>query len=172
MAPLCLAVALAAGALFYWRSSGDHTQTQNTSSLRSAPDFELADALGAKHKLSEFRGNVVIIHFWAAWCPPCLGEIPNWVELANEFKGKKLKLIAISADPKWENALKILPTEKAQGITSLLDSSTEVPELFGTYQYPETYVLNSDLKVVMKWVGSQDWKNPAILTFLTKLIPS
>src|SRR4051812_3451868 len=72
---------------------------------KAAPSFELPDAQGKKYRLEDFKGNVVILHFWASWCPPCLDEIPQWVELGTTFHGEALKLVAISLDQKWEDAL-------------------------------------------------------------------
>jgi len=167
-----LALAAGMGAYLYLRPTFNENVPVGAPAPRAAPDFELPDSQGGKHKLSSLRGSVVIVHFWASWCPPCLQEIPNWAELSTEFKGENVKLIAVSLDQNWKDALKILPDEKARGIISVLDESGKVPESYGTYQYPETYVLSRDLKIVTKWIGPQDWKNPEILSFIRKLLDS
>lgn len=131
---------------------------------RPAPAVELKDANGRERKLSDFKGQAVVIHFWASWCPPCLGEIPLWLEFAGRWKGRPVKFLAISLDQAWPEALKILPTESLpENVVSVLDVSKKLPDQFGTYQYPETYLLSPEHKIVSKWVGPQDWQNPEII---------
>lgn len=148
-------------------SSSDGNQTQ----WKAAPQFELPDAAQKLHRLAEFQGKVMILHFWASWCAPCIDEIPQWVELANRYRNKPLQLIAVSLDQKWSDAQKILPQEKLNNqILSLLDVEGRVPELFGTFQYPETYLISPDLKVVLKWVGSQDWNSAQMNSLIDKML--
>ena len=53
---------------------------------------------GKAIKLSDLHGKIVVLNFWASWCPPCLGEIPNWLEMVEEFKGKPIQLLAVSLE--------------------------------------------------------------------------
>jgi cytochrome c biogenesis protein CcmG/thiol:disulfide interchange protein DsbE len=139
--------------------------------FKAAPNFELPDAQGRKYSLKDFAGSVVILHFWASWCPPCLDEIPRWVELGRIFKDRPVKLVAISLDPVWADALKILPTAKLiPNITSLIDTEGKTPDRYGSFQFPETYLLSPDLKVVIKWVGPQDWESPEIRNLIEKAL--
>jgi thiol-disulfide isomerase/thioredoxin len=138
------------------------TRTENSaitsSSERVAPNFELPDLQGKFHRLDEYRGQMILLHFWASWCAPCLDEIPQWVELAQTFAKKPLKLVAISLDQSWEDAQKVLPSQKLpENVISLLDLSAKTPDLYGTYQFPETYLIGPDQKIKAKWVGPQDW---------------
>ena len=135
----------------------------NVAHQREAPQIDLKSSDGRSHKLSDLRGSAVVIHFWASWCPPCLGEIPLWLEFAGRWKGRPVKFMAISLDKNWEDALKILPSrELPENVLSVLDFSQKLPDQFGTYQYPETYLVSPDSKIVSKWVGPQDWNNPEI----------
>lgn len=151
-------------------SRGNSSQSLN-SALRQAPSFELPDAKGQKHQLEEFRGKAIILHFWASWCPPCLEEIPQWVGLGPLLKGKPVQMIAISLDSKWEEALKVLPAENlGENITSLLDSEGASSEAYGSFQFPETYLLSADLKIVTKLVGPQDWQSLNFLKMMDKVL--
>jgi peroxiredoxin len=142
-------------------------ESDHFSQFKIAPDFELPDAQNKMHKLDEWSGNLVILHFWATWCPPCLEEIPQWVELDTYFKGKKIKMVAVSLDQSWEDAHKVLPSQKLPpNIISLLDSKNQVPEAYGSFQYPETYLIGPDRKILMKWVGPQDWGSEPIRKFI------
>lgn len=131
--------------------------------LRPAPSFELLDVKGNKYSLSNFQGTLTVIHFWASWCPPCLDEIHQWIELATLFKDQRVKFLAISLDQNWKDAEKILPSSNLPShVVSLLDPSLKIPEAYGTFQYPETYLINSELKIVSKWVGPQNWLSPEV----------
>ena len=142
------------------------------STLKSAPLFDLPDDLGKLHSLKDFRGKWVLIHFWATWCPPCIGEIPDWIELREVLKkDAPIQFIAVSLDTRWEDAHRILPQEpKISGLISLLDSSGKVPETYGTFNYPETYLLNPELRIITKWVGPQKWNALETLEFFKKIL--
>lgn len=138
---------------------------------RAAPEFELPDSTGHSHKISEYRGKLVLLHFWASWCPPCLGEIPQWVELANEIKDKNFQMIAVSLDDGWPAALKVLPVEKLPPqIVLLLDTKSAVSDSYGSYAFPETYLINQKGEILTKWIGPQDWRSPAMLKVFEKFL--
>lgn len=137
------------------------------SRFRDAPSFELSDYRGKKYRLKDFQGSLILIHFWASWCPPCIEEISQWAEIATPLKDRPLKLIAISLDQNWQDAEKIFPSQKLpSNVISLLDQTGKVPDSYGTFQYPETYLLSPDLKILTKWVGPQKWNGPEIQNLL------
>ncbi len=139
--------------------------------LRATPPLTLRDRHGVSVSLKNFEGRWVLLHFWAAWCPPCRSEISDWIELGTRLKSKKIQMIAVSLDPNWEEAEKVLPSQNLpNGVLSLIDSTGKIPENFGTYQFPETYLINPQAKIVTKWVGPQNWADPKIQTFFSKLL--
>jgi len=164
-AVIVLVLALGVG-VFLARSRFPAEQPSGShGSFKAAPAFELKDADGKSHRLSDLKGNVVILHFWASWCPPCLEEIAGWLKFAEQFQGGPIpvRFVAISLDESWNDAHKILPANAVpSNVLSLLDLSKEIPEKYGTYQYPETYLIGPDLSIVTKWVGGQNWENPAL----------
>jgi peroxiredoxin len=154
-------------AITYWNSKGS---SKDASGYRAAPNFALQDAEGKVHKLSDFRGKIVLLHFWASWCPPCLGEIPNWLEMAEQFKGKPVQLFAVSLDESWQAAHKVLPTDRLPaGVVSVIDPKTQVSEQYGSYAFPETYLISPKGEIITKWVGPQDWKNPNFVRMMDEL---
>ncbi|MDB5036904.1 MAG: alkyl hydroperoxide reductase/Thiol specific antioxidant/Mal allergen, partial [Bacteriovoracaceae bacterium] len=68
---------------------------------KEVPDFELEDSKGQKHRLSDFRGNLVFLNFWATWCPPCIQEFPLMEALNQKFKAKSFSMIGVSVDQSW-----------------------------------------------------------------------
>jgi peroxiredoxin len=166
---LCLVIA--SGVYFSFKKNEVQDPQIQSSKFKEAPDFELPDAQGKKHRLKEFSGNLVLLHFWASWCPPCLEEIPQWVEIGAAFQGLPIKLVAVSLDQNWEDAQKILPSQQLKGnVISLLDTSSQVPDAYGSYQFPETYLISPDLKIMTKWVGPQPWGSSEFRGFIEKIL--
>lgn len=164
-----ITLALLGGGVFgltVWNSK----DSKQTSGFRVAPDFVLQDAEGKPHKLSDFRGKIVLLHFWASWCPPCLGEIPNWLDMAEEFKGKPVQLLAVSLDESWQAANKVLPSNHLPaGVVSVIDPKTQVSEQYGSFAFPETYLISPKGEIITKWIGPQDWKNPDFVKMMDEL---
>ncbi len=157
-----------AGGLF--RSQAQALGAAAGQTLRSAPNFNLPDQAGRSHFLQSFKGKWILVHFWAAWCPPCRSEISEWIELGAHLKDKTIQFIAVSMDPDWEEVEKVVPSKSVPPqIISLIDPSVKTPETYGTYQFPETYLINPEQKIVTKWVGPQNWGDPKIKEFFVKL---
>jgi thiol-disulfide isomerase/thioredoxin len=160
------AVILIACAASWFFVYGRNTRSQSAHdahSLRQAPEFALRDHSGVIHKLQEEHAKIVILHFWAAWCPPCLSEIPEIIDFAQHFQNDRLKVIAISLDEKWPDAEKVLESAKLpKDMISLLDEGSKTSDAYGTYQFPETYLINGNGEIVAKWVGAQPWSDPRL----------
>ena len=159
-----------AGAWFYLhgQDGGSAVPQTGQNELRRAPAFSLKDVSGGAHTLDQFHGKLLIVHFWAAWCPPCLSEIPEIVEFAEHFKDDpKLAVVAISLDEKWEDAEKVLTSSKLpKNMISLLDGGAKSSDAYGTFQFPETYLINPDGRIMTKWVGGQPWTNPKTIELM------
>src|SRR6185295_11071161 len=127
--------------------------------LPSGKEFSLSDSSGNRVKFASFKGGVVFLHFWAAWCPPCLDEIRHLIAFAKKHRDKPMKVIAISLDPSWEEAQKVLDAKDLpSNMISLLDPKQEVSNLYGSFEYPETYFIDKEQKIVHKWIGPQNWE--------------
>jgi thiol-disulfide isomerase/thioredoxin len=188
IAAIIIALALIAGggAFFYSKSrdaaSGRAAAVSGGDASRAAPGFVLKDETGREHGLDELRGQLVVLHFWASWCPPCVEEIPLWMKLARKFRGRPVRFVAVSTDKKWEDAHRVLPSEGLpENVLSLIDPENSVPEKYGSFQFPETYILGSvgspaggagskDLLIRDKWVGAQDWDNAAVQARLEEFL--
>lgn len=164
-------VALGYWSLHSWQGSSQSPASSASRKFRDAPAFELKDSKGNVHRLSDFKGSFVILHFWASWCPPCLPEIPQWLELAASFQGRPVHWVAISLDSAWSDVLKVLGDEKLPSqAVSLLDETVKVPDAYGTYQFPETYLISPDQKILHKWVGPQEWNRSELNDRLRQIL--
>jgi peroxiredoxin len=137
---------------------------------KPAPDFALQDMSGRMVKLSDFRGKLVMLNFWATWCPPCREEIPSMVKLNQLMAGKPFQMLAVSIDEGGGEA--VAAFFKGAGITlpALLDTDNSVSRRYGTTGVPETFVIDSKGVVLKKVVGAFDWTAPEVIGFLDENI--
>lgn len=127
-----------------------------------APDFELTDLQGKKQRLSQYRGKVILLNFWATWCPPCVEELPSLVKLAATVNPNELAVITVSVD---ENAqvIKDFMSRTKQNLSVLpvwLDPTKKIPESFGTTKFPETFLIDPQGKIRYKFIYKRDWISP------------
>lgn len=117
--------------------------------------FELKDETGRSVFLTDFISSaILVVHFWATWCAPCVDELPELLKFAE--KRSDVKVVLISLDEDWKTAHKILPSKFSANVVSLLDPNAKLATSWGSYQYPETYLFGRG-EVRAKLVGPQDW---------------
>jgi len=122
---------------------------------KKAPDFKVKDILTSKTiKLSDYRGKVVIIDFWASWCPPCRMEIPSFVRLQKEYRKKGLVIIGLALDGSEAPARSFA---KEQGINYPvgMGNSRLAAKYGGVRSIPTTFVLNQKGEIVKRFIGYQ-----------------
>ena len=109
-------------------------------------NFTLKDLSGKSVSLNQFKGKVVVLNFWASWCPPCRNEMPEFNEMSKEFKksGDAVLLAVNMTDGRRETKSKVENFIKETGytMTVLLDSDQELAEYFGIRYIPSTFVIN------------------------------
>ncbi len=121
---------------------------------------------GAQQKLSNYQGKYVLIHFWASWCAPCIAEFPSLVKLAADKPD--ITILAVSVDEESKQAIAFLqkqaaakqypkPLKQISNFVLLQDPKKALAQNFGTFQYPETVLLNPQLQPIYKWAGPQVW---------------
>jgi cytochrome c biogenesis protein CcmG, thiol:disulfide interchange protein DsbE len=133
----------------------------------NAPDFTVQDSEN-KITLSQFRGQVVVLNFWATWCAPCVEEMPSLVEMQRRMKAKGITVLAVSMDVD-ESAYKQFIKEHNVNLLTVRDPDHKSSELYGTFKYPETYVIDRGGVMRRKFIGAVDWTEPDITEFLGKL---
>lgn len=124
-----------------------------TGALKPAPEFLLEDIRGMEMKLSDFKGRVVILDFWATWCPPCREEIPHFASLYDEYRDKGLDVIGIAMD---RNPGMVLPDFiKDNGINYpiLLGNQDIYDSYGGIAAIPTTFIIDKEGNIRKKYIG-------------------
>jgi cytochrome c biogenesis protein CcmG, thiol:disulfide interchange protein DsbE len=147
--------------------SGCYSGTRPPRIGQAAADFTVQDG---EHKiaLSDFRGKVVVLNFWASWCPPCVEETPSLVKMQHRLQEKGVVVIGISWDVDSEAYHNFL---KSHGIDFLTvrDDAQNTGKVYGTVKIPETYIIDRKGIVRRKFISSVDWNEPDVVDFLSKL---
>jgi peroxiredoxin len=117
-----------------------------------APDFILNNASGEAVKLSDFKGKVVLLNFWATWCEGCKVEIPEFIEFQNEYKDKGLVVIGVSTDKDGWKAVKPFVQEKRINYTVLLGED-EICKLYGVEAMPVTLLIDREGRIAASHEG-------------------
>jgi peroxiredoxin len=134
-----------------------------------APDFTVRADNGLTVSPRSFGGKVLVLNFWATWCPPCVEETPSLVAFADAYRGKGVVVLGVSVDKSQKNYENFIRRFRVTFLTSR-DPEAKISDLFGTYIYPETYVIDRNGKVVQKIVGKTDWSDPNMARFIESLL--
>ncbi len=135
---------------------------------KKAPDFALTLAEKPMH-LSDLRGKVVVLNFWATWCPPCVEETPALNRLQQRIASRGGLVLGVSVDEDQSAYERFL---KQQGVafSTFRDPSRKISLDYGTSLYPETYILDHNGKIARKVIGPQQWDSPEMLAYLDSLL--
>ena len=133
----------------------------------AAPDFTVQDS-DHTVTLRQFRGQVVLLNFWATWCPPCIEETPSLVKMQNQMKDKGVVVLAVSIDADDAAYHKFLKDYRVSMVT-VRDEAKKASTLYGTFGWPETYVIDRTGVIRRKFIGPVDWTSPEITDYLSKL---
>lgn len=142
---------------------------------RTAPDFELPDIDGKKVRLSDYRGKVVILHFWTKTCRPCLEELPHIANLAKVLRGHAgdIQLITVTTDESAEDARATLTSVVGDvgGFTVLIDPDGDkvVNGKYGTKLFPETWFIDRRGVIRARFDGPRDWEGALPLDLAASL---
>lgn len=125
----------------------------NAADTGVATAWELKDVDGKTIKLADFKGKVVILDFWATWCPPCRAEIPSFVDLQTKYKDKGLQVIGISMDEGGPAVLKPFIEKNKINYPIVIGTQKTTEDYGGIEGIPTTFIINKEGKIVGKHVG-------------------
>ena len=138
-------------------------------SMSLAPDFNLLDPNGTLVGLSNYRGKVVLLNFWATWCGPCREEMPSLENLNQSFDDQGLAILAVN---QRENAALVTRFMKTNGLnfTTPLDTTGRVAGYYRVYGIPVSYLIDANGQLIGMRSGPLDWARPAVIGVFRKLI--
>jgi predicted transcriptional regulator YdeE/peroxiredoxin len=119
-------------------------------------------------RLSQFRGQVVVLNFWATWCLPCVQEIPSLVEMQRRMKAKGVTVIAVSVDVD-ENAYRQFIKKHNVNLLTVRDPSGKTNAAYGTFKFPESYIIDRKGIIQHKFLGAVDWTDQQVIDLLNGL---
>ncbi|HKI52369.1 MAG TPA: TlpA disulfide reductase family protein [Geothermobacteraceae bacterium] len=124
-----------------------------------APDFKLPLVGGGEVNLSDLRGKIVMVNFWATWCPPCKAEMPSMERLYSRFKNSGFELLAVNAEV---DGLEVLPEflqKHKHTFPVPVDTEGEVQAAYGVFRFPESFVVGRDGIILEHVIGGRDWSD-------------
>ena len=121
------------------------------------PRFAADDLSGTRHALEQYEGSVLVLHFWASWCPYCRSQIPQLTELHNEWTWKGVSVLSVSIDENLEQ-LEQFMAQAALPYPVIADAATSlfIGERYGVSGIPVTYILGRDGRIVLRLDGRSD----------------
>jgi thiol-disulfide isomerase/thioredoxin len=136
----------------------------------AAPPLNLADAHGKKHSLSEYRGKVVLVNFWATWCEPCKAELPSIERLRAALAGKGFVVLAVEMDGSARTSGDTAEELKLH-FPMLLDRDSNATTAWNVNLLPTTFLITPDGAVALSHVGEVDWSSPQWRRKIESLLP-
>jgi thiol-disulfide isomerase/thioredoxin len=141
-------------------------------SLSTAAELPIFDKEGRKVDLAKEKGRIVVIHFWATWCPPCVDEIPELSKFWEQYKGRgDIALYAISVDKDWK-ILEDFSAKHPNNLPFYRDPESATAKRFGSTQFPETYITNRAGRVLYRIQGGVQWADPEVKERIRQLLAS
>lgn len=132
-----------------------------------APEFSVRTDNGPLVSTPNFGGKLLVLNFWATWCPPCVQETPSLSQLAQDYAARGVVVLGISVDSSDSTYRAFLQKYKPRFLTA---RDAVIHRDYGTFMYPETYIIDSTGKVVQKIAEGADWSSPNVRSYLDSLL--
>jgi len=132
-----------------------------------APLFTLKDLHGTEQSLP--RGKVLLLNFWATWCPPCRQEMPSMAALHQKLKDHGLKIVAVSVD-RDQRELAGFVREYSIPFEVLHDAGTNISHRYGVFRYPESFLIDRTGRIRYHLIGAVNWTDPQVLAVIQAML--
>jgi len=133
----------------------------------TAPEFSVTTDDGRTVSVPAFGGKLLVLNFWATWCPPCVQETPSLNQFTREFSNKGVVVLGISVDQD-EKAYRAFLRKYSPAFLTARD--LKIHEDYGTFMYPETYIINAQGRVVLKLAEPADWMDAKLTSYIGSLL--
>ena len=134
-----------------------------------APDFQVVTDSGKRITRSDFGGRLLVLNFWATWCPPCVEEMPSLDEFQRRMASSGVVVLGVSVDQNESDYRQFLQKAKVSFLT-VRDPQATISSEYGTFKYPETYVIDSSGRVLQKHIGAEMWTDQRLLDGIRALL--
>lgn len=135
------------------------------------PPLVLKDLQGKKHDLSDFRGQVVLVNFWATWCPPCRIEMPSIWRLKQKLKGKRFVILAVDMGEPAASVNAFLPDKMKRDFIVLMDKNGVALRDWKVIAFPTTHIIDAKGKIRYVHYGALRWDQTTIVQQIRKMLP-
>jgi len=135
----------------------------------SAPDFSITADNGRTITTSNFGGKLLVLNFWATWCPPCIEELPSLNAFQRQFANSGVVVLGISVDKDEKLYRDFLAKARVSFLTAR-DPDNKINAEYGTLKFPETYIIDARGKVVRKIISNTDWMSERMLKDVESLL--
>lgn len=153
--------------LLFWGPAGFLTVS---SAAQKAADFSLKGIDGKTYTLSAYKGKVVLLNFWATWCPACVEELPSLKKLSAEFKGQDFQVLAVSLDS-GEGPIKDFLAHEPLPFPVLEDPGRKVAfDLYAVFGIPASFLIDKQGGLEGRYYGSRDWTSPDMVQKIKALL--
>jgi len=137
---------------------------------QQAPDFTVPGVRGERYALRDVRGKLVLLNFWATWCPPCKEEMPSMERLYRRYNERGLTILAVSIDSGGAQAVAEFATALGLTFPIGLDQKLEVANRYGVRALPSTFLIDRDGNTAAVALGPRDWDGSAAHAVIESLL--
>ena len=162
---LSIGVLLCVFAYVIYQSMYEHVVQVND----TAPDFSITTDNGRTITRANFGGKLLVLNFWATWCPPCIEELPSLDEFQRELANQGVVVLGVSVDKDAKAYKRFLDRTKVSFLTTR-DPENKLNADYGTFKFPETYIINREGKVVSKIISATNWTDDRMLSYVKSLL--
>ncbi len=136
-----------------------------------SPNFSIQSIDGKSYSLSQFKGKVVLLNFWATWCKPCIVEMPSMQKAYLQLKKSNIEILAVSIDTNEKEIKEFLDNQLQTHLKFpiFFDKGKAVSSQFGTFQVPETFIIDKSGRITDKVIGIREWDESITLNYLKLL---